>query len=86
VLLCEGDEASVLILAQFDGQNSLACIARRLALALGWERSRAFAFTRGFFLRLVKLRVCVPANPPDESCLINLRGAPASDTRVSGEG
>lgn len=68
------NEAACLCLDSFDGKNSLSTVSRQLACALGWERARAYAFVRAFFLRLVGLRLCVPANALDEPHASSARG------------
>jgi hypothetical protein len=47
-----------------NGQNSLAQIALDLANYSTLPFERAFAFTRGLFLTLVKHGVCLPTNNP----------------------
>jgi hypothetical protein len=47
-----------------NGQNSLRQIAIELSLFSGLPFERAFAFTRGLFLTLVKHGVCLPTNNP----------------------
>lgn len=44
----------------FDGMTTLAEMSADLACQMGWEISRAFAYTRGFFLWLVLAGVCLP--------------------------
>jgi len=44
-----------------NGLTPLGEIGALLAQQLGWEEARAFAFARGLFLHLVKLRVSIPA-------------------------
>lgn len=48
------------VFERFDGQTTLAAIARCLAEDLGWESSRAFAYVRGLFLHLITLGFCIP--------------------------
>jgi len=47
-----------LLFNRFNGRNSLGEIASEMGMP------QAFALTRAFFLKLVRLQVCVPANPP----------------------
>lgn len=44
-----------------NGSSTLGEIAASVAAETDWPPRRAFAFTRGLFLHLVSLRVCVPA-------------------------
>jgi len=44
-----------------NGMTTLEEIAGQVAIQNGWSDDRAFAFTRGVFLHLVGLRVCIPA-------------------------
>jgi hypothetical protein len=44
----------------FDGRHSLADIGLALAGETGWPDEKARAYTRGLFLKLVSLHVCVP--------------------------
>jgi hypothetical protein len=45
-----------------NGRTALGAIGRKLAHEMGWEPERGYAFTRGLFLHLVQLRVCVIAD------------------------
>jgi len=50
-------------LAAFNGMNGrapLQAIAADLALDTGLDLAEAFAYTRGLFLHLVQMRVCLP--------------------------
>ena len=47
----------------FDGETTIAEIARNLAEVMGWNISRSFAYTRGLFLSLVFAKVCGPRSP-----------------------
>ena len=47
-----------------NGQNSLKQIACEFSDFSGLSLERAFAFTRGLFLTLVKAGVCLPTNNP----------------------
>jgi len=44
------------------GLNSLREIGADLDAFMDWEEGEGFAHARGLFLRLARLRVCVPAN------------------------
>ncbi len=48
---------------RFNGQNTIGQISIELAKAFSWDEADAFSYTREFFLRLARLRVCVPVNP-----------------------
>lgn len=43
-----------------NGRWTIGEIAASVAADTGWPSGRAFAFTRGVFLHLVRLRVCAP--------------------------
>jgi hypothetical protein len=58
--LLETTAAGLCAFNAMDGRTTLAEIAHAVAAETGWGRERAFAFTRGLFLHLVRLRVCVP--------------------------
>lgn len=47
-----------------NGQNSLKKMADEFSSFSGLSFERAFAFTRGLFLTLVKAGVCLPTNNP----------------------
>ncbi len=44
----------------FDGRHTLAEVSKYLLEETDWEDEKAWAYTRGLFLKLVNLRVCVP--------------------------
>jgi hypothetical protein len=54
------DTPAVRVLRYFDGLHSIASTASMLAAETGWEKSLAFAYTRGVFLWLVMLKLVVP--------------------------
>lgn len=49
---------------QVNGRNTLKFIAESVATETGLPFERAFAFTRGMFLTLVRAGVCLPVNNP----------------------
>lgn len=49
---------------QVNGQNTLKSIAESVVKETGLPFERAFAFTRGIFLTLVRAGVCLPVNNP----------------------
>jgi hypothetical protein len=59
--LLETTTAGLCAFNAMDGRTPLAEIVLAVAAETGWAPGRAFAFTRGLFLHLVRLRVCVPA-------------------------
>ena len=61
VPLLETTAAGLCAFNAMDGRTTLAEIVPVVIAETGWRRERAFAFTRGLFLHLVRLRVCVPA-------------------------
>ncbi len=54
--------ATTVLFNQFNGQNTISQISDELARILSWDKEAAFCHTKDFFLELVRLRVCVPAN------------------------
>ncbi len=66
VPLFAADEANLFVFNRFNGQTPIGRIAEELNAALSWPQERSFAHVRGLFLRLVRLQVSVPANPPEE--------------------
>lgn len=59
------DEAGLFVFNRFNGQKQLQEIAEELGAAMTWPPERSFAFVREFFLKLLVMRVCVPAKPLD---------------------
>lgn len=59
--LLETTAAGLCAFNAMDGRTPLAEIVLAVAAETGWARDRAFAFTRGLFLHLVRLRVGIPA-------------------------
>jgi|GEM_PF-833962 len=56
-------EAELFVFNRFNGQKRLEEIAQELGAAMSWPPERSFAFVREFFLRLLRMRICVPAQP-----------------------
>lgn len=56
--------ADLFVFNRFNGQTELGKIAAELGAEMGWPAERSFSFVRERFLKLLMLRVCVPANPP----------------------
>ena len=54
------DSPAGIIFELFDGMTTLDEISEYLSHKTHWEESRAFAYTRGFFLWLVLAGVCLP--------------------------
>ncbi|MEO8355194.1 MAG: hypothetical protein ABI621_04720 [Chloroflexota bacterium] len=54
------DTPAEMIFDLFDGMTTLDEMSDYLARQTNWEVSRAFAYTRGFFLWLVLAGVCLP--------------------------
>ncbi len=54
------DPASAAALEGFDGATDIGGIACRVADAIGWPPTQAFAYVRGLFLHLVTLGISVP--------------------------
>jgi hypothetical protein len=64
VVLFNNEDISAYAFNLINGQNTLKTIAETLASHAGLPLERAFAFTRGLFLTLVKAGVCLPCNNP----------------------
>lgn len=62
--LFDQEERAVLAFNLINGRNTLYRIAQELSDQSSLPFDRAFAFTRGLFLTLVKNRVCLPVNNP----------------------
>lgn len=54
------DSPALIAFNLFDGRHNLADIGLALARESGWSNEKAKAYTRGLFLKLVSLHVCVP--------------------------
>lgn len=54
------DSPARTILHRFDGRSMVEVIARDLAADQEWSEAKAFAYTRGLFLHLTVLGVCLP--------------------------
>jgi hypothetical protein len=67
VVLFPNEEANLLVFNRFNGENTLGQVAGELGAALAWPRERSFAHVKELFFRLVRLKVCLPANtaPPE---------------------
>ena len=63
-LLFRNDPHSACVFNQINGSNSLRQIALVFQQHSGLPFGRAFAYTRGFFLTLVRCGVCLPVNNP----------------------
>jgi hypothetical protein len=61
VALLETTAAGLCAFNAMDGRTTLAEIVLAVSAETGWARLQAFAFARGLFLHLVRLRVCIPA-------------------------
>jgi hypothetical protein len=64
ILLFPNEKLTLFTFNLINGQNSLLQIAQELSDYSTLPAERAFAFTRGFFLTLVKHGVCLPTNNP----------------------
>ena len=62
--LFDMDELSTFTFNQMNGKHSLILVAQALAEYAGLPFERAFVYTRGLLLTLVKSRVCLPINNP----------------------
>ena len=54
------DPATLCAFNGLNGRTSLQTIADQLSTTMSWEMAHAFAFSRGLFLHLVQLRLCLP--------------------------
>lgn len=59
------DETTLFVFNQFNSETDLRRIAAGLGAARQWPSEQATAYVRGFFLRLLRLGVCVPRNYDD---------------------
>jgi hypothetical protein len=64
ILLFRSEKLAIFAFNHINGQNSLLQIAQELSEYSMLPADRAFAFTRGLFLTLVKHGVCLPMNNP----------------------
>ena len=60
--LFAADAANLAVFNRFNGETPMGRIANELSATMDWPPEQAFAHVRWMFLRLVGLRVCVPAN------------------------
>jgi hypothetical protein len=63
VALFPSDEANLAVFNRFNGVNTVGQVASELSAAMEWPQERSFEHVKRLFFRLVRLRVCVPANP-----------------------
>ena len=66
VLLFPNVEANLFVFNRFNGENTIGQVAGELSAALAWPRERSIAQVKNLFFRLVRLKICLPANtaPP----------------------
>lgn len=62
VVLFPCDEANLAIFNRFNGENSIGKVVAELSVAMKWPQERSLAHVKHLFFRLVRLRVCAPAN------------------------
>ncbi len=55
-------EANLAIFNRFNGENNIGKVVAELSAETGWPRERSLEHVRRLFFRLVRLRVCAPAN------------------------
>ena len=67
VVLFLSDEANLAVFNGFNGRNSIKKVAGELSAAMAWPREIAMEHVKHLFFRLLRLRVCVPATPPQTS-------------------
>jgi hypothetical protein len=62
VVLFESGEANLMVFNGFNGMNTIEKVASDLSAATEWSRERSLDHVKEMFFRLVRLRVCAPAN------------------------
>lgn len=62
VALFPSDQANQAAFDRFNGQNSIARVAAEVSIVMSWPRQQSLDHVKGLFFRLVRLRVCAPAN------------------------
>ena len=62
IVLFPRDPVPVFIFNRFDGRTTLGEISQELSADRQWTEGQSFAAVKALFLRLVRLRVCVPGN------------------------
>jgi hypothetical protein len=62
VALFPSTEANLLVFNGFNGMNTIDKVACDLSAATQWSRERSLEHVKEMFFRLVRLRVCAPAN------------------------
>jgi hypothetical protein len=62
VALFQSDDANLAVFNGFNGQNTIGKVAGELSAAMAWPQERSLAHVKQMFMRLLRLRVCVPAN------------------------
>jgi hypothetical protein len=62
IVLFARDPVPVFIFNRFNGRSTLAQISKELSAQQQWPQEQSFAAVKALFFRLVRLRVCVPAN------------------------
>jgi len=62
VALFPSDEANLAVFNRFNGKNTVGQVANELSAAMAWPQERSLEHVERLFFRLVRLRVCVPAN------------------------
>ena len=62
VALFRSDDASLAVFNGFNGQNTIGKVAGELSAAMGWPPERSLEHVKHLFFRLLRMRVCVPAN------------------------
>jgi len=62
VALFGSDEANLAVFNRFNGENTVGQVAMELSAVMAWPQERSFEHVKGLFFRLVRLRVCAPAN------------------------
>jgi hypothetical protein len=61
IFQCKCD--NTFVFNQFNGQNTIGQISAEFAKVMSWKEEDAFSYTKDFFLKLVRLKICIPGNP-----------------------
>jgi hypothetical protein len=61
-LIFDREDKATFVFNQFNGQKTIGQISDELATEYAMEKEIAFAFCKDFFLKLIHLKVCIPAN------------------------
>jgi len=60
--LFPANHTDLFLFNHFNGVNSIGRIAGELSIGMGLSKEESFVLVRAFFLRMVRLSVCIPRN------------------------